>query len=49
MKRAITEWGMVISLVLLVAIGLAWIDALCLHYFREPLYLGNDLFVCIDD
>ena len=49
MKRAITEWGMVFSLVLLVAIGLGWIDYLYLHYFREPLYLGNDLFVRIDD
>jgi hypothetical protein len=49
MKRAFTEWGLVVSLVLLVAIGVFWVGSLFVHYFREPLYLGPDLFVRIEN
>src|ERR1700689_4425897 len=49
MKRAFTEWGLVVSLVLLAAIGFIWVGSLFVHYFREPLYLGTDLYVCIEN
>jgi hypothetical protein len=48
MKRAFTEWGLVVSLVILVAIGVIWVGSLFVHYFREPLYLGTELYVRIE-
>jgi hypothetical protein len=49
MRRAIAEWGLVVSLVVLVGLGLVWVDSLYLEYFQEPLYVGNDLFVRFAD
>jgi hypothetical protein len=49
MRRAITEWGLVLSSLLSVALGLVWADSLWLWTLREPLSLGDACFLHFDD
>jgi hypothetical protein len=48
MRRAITEWGLVVSSVLTVALGLIWADSLWLGMLQEPLALAPDCFVRVN-
>jgi hypothetical protein len=45
MRRAITEWGLVLSGALTVVLGLIWVDSLWLQTLQEPLSLGPDCFL----
>ena len=49
MRRAITEWGLVLSGVLSVAFCLIWVDSLWLRSFQEPLSLGTLCFLRIEN
>jgi hypothetical protein len=49
MRRAITEWGLVFTSVVVVGILGLWLDSRCHAIFDEPLYLGTDLFVRFAD
>jgi hypothetical protein len=49
MRRAITEWGLIFSLVLLLAFGLIWVDAQYFKFLKEPLLLGTDVYLRVDD
>ena len=49
MRRAITEWGLVLTLVFTVAVALVGVDSFCLRTLREPLALGSELFVRVAD
>jgi hypothetical protein len=49
MRRAITEWGLVVSGVVSVALGLVWIDSRWIGTLQEPLALGPALFLRAND
>jgi hypothetical protein len=49
MRRAIAEWGLVVSGVVSVALGLVSIDARWIGTLQEPLALGPDLFLRVND
>ena len=49
MGRAITEWGLVLSGMLSVAIGLIWVDSVWLRSLQEPLSPGSLCFLRFED
>ena len=49
MRRAITEWGLVLSGVLSFALGFIWVDSRWLGSLHEPLALGLGCFFRVDD
>ena len=49
MRRAIAEWGFVLSGVFSVAFGLIWVDFLWLRTLQEPLSLGAACFLRFED
>jgi hypothetical protein len=49
MRRAITEWGLVFSVVLLAGLALIWVGSLFLRALREPLALGTGLYLRVGD
>jgi hypothetical protein len=49
MRRAITEWGLVLSGLLSVALGLIWADSLWLRTLQEPLSLDDACFLRFED
>lgn len=48
MRRAITEWGLVVSGGLVLALVLIWADSLWLGTLQEPLCLGSDFFLRVN-
>jgi hypothetical protein len=48
MRRALTEWGLVVSGVLSLALGLIWLDSLWLGTLREPLCVGPKCFLRVN-
>ena len=48
MRRASTEWGLVVSGVLTIALGLMWADSLWLGMLQEPLSLAPDCFLRVN-
>jgi hypothetical protein len=49
MKRAITEWGLVFTLVVTAATTILWVGATYHEPLREPLALATDRYVRISD
>lgn len=49
MRRTITEWGLVTLFVLLVAVGLLWVDSLFLRHLQEPVLLGGGVYLRVED
>jgi hypothetical protein len=49
MRRAVNEWMLVFSIVLLVAVGLIWVASLFLQALREPLALGSHVYARVDE
>jgi hypothetical protein len=49
MRRAITEWGLVVSGLVSVALGLVWVDSRWIGTLQEPLALGPHLFLRVND
>ncbi len=49
MRRAITEWGLVLSGALSVAFGVIWADSVWLRTLQEPLSLGSLCFLRFED
>ena len=47
-ERAVTEWGLVVSGVLLVALGLIWLDSLWLGTLQEPLWVCPNCFLRVN-
>ncbi len=45
MRHAVIEWGLVVSGMLTVALGLIWADSLWLGILQEPLSLGPECFL----
>jgi hypothetical protein len=49
MRRAITEWGLVLTIVLGVALALVWVDSISICTLREPLSLAPELFLRVEN
>jgi hypothetical protein len=49
MRRAITEWGLVLSGVLSVAFGVVWADSFWLRTLQEPLSPGSVCFLRVEN
>jgi hypothetical protein len=49
MRRAITEWGLVLSGVLSVAFGVVWADSFWLRTLQEPLSIGSACFLRVEN
>lgn len=47
--RRIIEWGLVVSLLLLLVLALAWLDSLFLGTLREPVALDTELYLRAED
>lgn len=45
MRRIITEWGMVLSSVLVIAFAVLWIDSVLTKWSQEPLAAGSGLYL----
>lgn len=48
MRHAVIEWGLVVSGMLTVALGLIWADSLWLGILQEPLSLGPECFLRVN-
>ena len=48
MRRAVTEWGLVVSGVLSIALGAVWLESLWLEALQEPLWLAPDCFLRVN-
>ncbi len=45
MRRVITEWGIATSLILIVALALAWADSRVTKWGLEPLAIGTGVYL----
>jgi hypothetical protein len=48
MRRAVTEWGLVVSGAMFFALGLVWLDSFWLGSLQEPVWLGPNCFLRAD-
>jgi hypothetical protein len=49
MRRAITEWGLVVSLVPALALAIIGADSFSLRTLKEPMSLGTDMYLHVVD